>query len=136
METAYRGFASPGTFFYPGFVEDPTEFISNNLPGYRVNKEEDLAEAKKLITDAGYELPLKLTINSPNRGSSLRGTEAVVAQLRQNGIADITIDGVPLASFYVKLRDGSHPLSLIGTGIVTKDPGGIFERGIRPGRAA
>ena len=126
METAYRGFASPGTFFYPGFVEDPTEFISNNLPGYRVNKEEDLAEAKKLITDAGYELPLKLTINSPNRGSSLRGTEAVVAQLRQNGIADITIDGVPLASFYVKLRDGSHPLSLIGTGIVTKDPGGIL----------
>ena len=128
-KVAYRGFGVPGTFFSPGFAEDSDEFAKANLPGYRLNKAEDIAEAKALLAAAGFPDGLKdIKLNSLNAGPSKRAAEAVAAQFRRDGIADITLDAVDLATMYVKMRDGTHALSLVNTGIIIPDPGDIINQ--------
>ena len=129
-KTAYRGFGVPGTFFSPGFVEDSDEFAKASLPGYRFSDPAtDLAEAKALLTAAGFPDGVKnIKLNSLNAGSSKKAAEAISAQFRRDGIADITLDAVDLATMYVKMRDGTHALSLVNTGIIITDPGDIINQ--------
>jgi ABC-type transport system substrate-binding protein len=128
-KTAYRGFGVPGTFFSPGFVEDSVEFTKANLPGYRANPADDVAEAKALLTAAGFPDGLKdIKLNSLNAGPSKRAAEAFSAQMRRDGLADITLDAVDLATMYVKMRDGTHAMSMVNTGIIITDPGDIINQ--------
>ena len=46
-KVAYRGFGVPGTFFSPGFVEDSTKFAKEGKPGYRTDKDVDLARSEE-----------------------------------------------------------------------------------------
>ena len=128
-KAAYRGFGVPGTFFSPGFVEDSEQFAKEGKPGYRMDKDVDLAEAKKLLAKAGFPdgIP-NLKINGLNAGSSMKAAEQVAAQFRRDGIAEITLDAVDLATMYVKMRDGNHSMSLVNTGIIITDPGDIINQ--------
>ena len=128
-KVAYRGFGVPGTFFSPGFVEDSTKFAKEGKPGYRTDKDVDLAEAKKLLAKAGFPdgIP-NLKINGLNAGTTMKAAEQVASQFRRDGIADITLDAVDLATMYVKMRDGNHSMSLVNTGIIITDPGDIINQ--------
>lgn len=89
---------SPGTFFGPGYIEILSELP--NVPGYRANKQEDLYEAKNLLAEAGYPDGHKIDLNATNRGSTLRLTEAVTAQLRKDVGIELTLVSTDLPSYY------------------------------------
>lgn len=125
VELAYKGVGVPGTFFVPPYVEDP---LDTNMPGYRANKEEDLAEARALLAEAGYPNGFATTMNSQNTGTGLALAEAVSAQLRDDVGIDFTLSPKDLATFYVDMRDGTHSASLVGTGIILRDPGDILNQ--------
>ena len=110
-------------------MEDSEQFAKEGKPGYRTDKDVDLAEAKKLLAKAGFPdgIP-NLKINGLNAGSSMKAAEQVAAQFRRDGIADITLDAVDLATMYVKMRDGNHSMSLVNTGIIITDPGDIINQ--------
>ncbi len=82
-----------------GVGMQPDEYLK--LPGWRQPKEQDVAEAKRLLADAGYAGGLK-TIIKYRQGSTgpTRLTEPVASQLKNIGL-DVTVqsleDGVYLA---------------------------------------
>ena len=125
VELAYNGVGVPGTFFVPPYVEDP---FDTSMPGYRANKEEDLAEARVLLAEAGYPNGFSTTLNAQNAGTGLALAEAVAAQLRDDLGVDFTLSTKDLATFYVDMRDGTHSASLVGTGIILRDPGDILNQ--------
>ena len=124
VERAFKGVGVPGTFFTPLYVEDPFD----NRPGYRTNKEEDLAEARALMAQAGFPGGFKATINSLTSGQGLRTVEAVTAQLRDDVGIDFTISPKDLATFYVAMRDEENSASAVGTGLILRDPGDIINQ--------
>ncbi|PKB63595.1 MAG: hypothetical protein BZY80_06595, partial [SAR202 cluster bacterium Io17-Chloro-G2] len=131
VKGALKGDGTPGTFFKPGVVESLAELPS--LPGYNPDRSVDIAEAKRLLTEAGYPegFDVEATVVT---GVSQAVMETFAPQLRNDLGIDITINAKGLAEFYVDLRDGSFPLSMVGTGIILQDPGDIlnqfFDQGV------
>lgn len=67
------------------------------LPGYRQPKDQDLAEAKRLLAEAGYPDGLKTTVMWGNTyASSPKIIEPLAGQLRAAGI-ELVLDGRPQA---------------------------------------
>lgn len=127
VERAINGFGLPGTFFAPGLVEDLDKLPQTNL-AYSKDRTAAIAEAKKLLTEAGYPDGFKAKINCVNTPPSLPACEVMTAQMRNDLNIDITIDPKDLATMYVQMRDGTDELSTVGTGLITRDPGDIFNQ--------
>ncbi len=131
VKGALKGDGTPGTFFKPGVVESLTELPG--LPGYNPDRSVDIAEAKRLLTEAGYPDGFKVEATVVT-GVSQAVMETFSPQLRNDLGIDITINAKGLAEFYVDLRDGSYALSMVGTGIILQDPGDIlnqfFDQGV------
>ena len=120
-DVVWKGFAKPGSFFPLGMVEDQAELAQ--IPGYRHPKDQDIAEAKKLLAEAGYPDGFKTSLNILNTSASiLSHGELLTDMLRKNLSIDAELNPVDLATYYVQLRDGTHPLSLGGTGYPVRDP--------------
>ena len=120
-EVVWNGFAKPGSFFPIGMVEDQAELAL--MPGYRQPKDQDIAEAKKLLAEAGFPEGFETSINILNSSASIIAHgELLTDQLRRKLGIDARISSVDLATYYVQLRDGTHPLSLGGTGYPVRDP--------------
>ena len=126
IDLAWDGFAVQGTFFKPGVVETLDELV--NIPGYRADKSEDTEEARQLLTDAGFSLPIEISLNVVSPGANLATAEVVTEQLRTGGLFEITISPKDLATFYVEMRDGVHDMDLVTTGIILGDPGDIINQ--------
>lgn len=73
-------------------VEPPA--LLEQVPGYRLNRGEDIAEAKSLLADAGYSDGLKIKINMQNSALTVARNEVITAQLRRDLDIDVTLDGV------------------------------------------
>ena len=99
-----------------------------SVPGWRTNKEEDLAEARQLLAEAGYPDGFKVTLNTLSTGTSAQMAEAVTPQLRKDLGIDIELSAKGLAEMYQELRDGVHELTLVGTGPILWDPGDIINQ--------
>ena len=122
----YRGFANVGTFFPPGFVEDPDELAQ--VAGYRFPKDDDLAEAKKLMAEAGYPDGFDAGLNVVNVLAFVPEAEAAADLLRRELGIDFKITVNPIAQWYVELGDGTFAASLGGTAMPVPDPENVIDQ--------
>ena len=126
VEKAILGFGAPGTFFAPGVVED-MEGLKANHPTYG-DREAALAEARTLLTEAGYPDGFQITLNTVGTNPSLAAAEVIAPQLREDLNIDIVIQPTDLATMYVGMRDGVANMDGVGTGIILRDPGDIINQ--------
>ena len=126
VEKAILGFGKPGTFFAPGVVED-MEALKANSSSYG-DRESALAEARQLLTEAGYPDGFQVTLNTISTNPSLAAAEVVGPQLREDLNIDIVIQPTDLATMYVGMRDGVANIDGVGTGIILRDPGDIINQ--------
>jgi peptide/nickel transport system substrate-binding protein len=125
LKIALSGYGQVAGFFPPGYVE--TDEALRQLPGYRQPKEQDLAEAKKLLADAGYGSGMKLTFNIDQSKISRNHAEVLAAQLKKLGI-ELTLQPADRATFYTRLRDATTNLSTIGSGFYFNEPEAILDQ--------
>ena len=126
VEKSILGYGQPGTFFAPGVVEDLEALRANN-PAYG-DREAALAEARQLLTAAGYANGFEVKLNVVNSNPSLSSAEVVAPQMREDLNIDITIEPTDLATMYVGMRDGVANFDAVGTGIILRDPGDIINQ--------
>ena len=126
VEKSILGYGQPGTFFAPGVVEDLEALRANN-PAYG-DREAALAEARQLLTAAGYADGFEVKVNVVNSNPSLSSAEVVAPQMREDLNIDITIEPTDLATMYVGMRDGVANFDAVGTGIILRDPGDIINQ--------
>ena len=82
------------------------------LPGYRQPKDQDVAEAKRLLAEAGYPQGFKSTLHyGTNIFAARAASEPIAAQYAKLGIA-ITILPQPQAEATRILRSGDYALAL------------------------
>ncbi len=82
------------------------------LPGYRSSKDQDIAEAKRLLTEAGYASGLKFTMRVDARHSTAPSQAQVLAeQLNKAGI-DAKLDVMERGAFRKALADGEFDMIL------------------------
>lgn len=78
------------------------------LPGYRQPKEQDTAEAKRLLAEAGYPQGLKTSvIFGKGYLPAVLNSEPVEAQLRQVGV-EVSLQSLTDADYLARERDGSY----------------------------
>ena len=126
VEKSILGFGQPGTFFAPGVVEDLEALRADNSAyGDRAAA---LAEARQLLTEAGYPDGFEITLNVVNSNPSLSSAEVVAPQMREDLNVEIVIQPTDLATMYVGMRDGVANFDAVGTGIILRDPGDIINQ--------
>ena len=124
MEVATDNTGAVGSFFPPGYANSFEDIVK--LPGFRTQNggkhPDDLAEAKSLMTEAGFPDGFSLTFNVDQSKQSRTTAELVARQLLKQLNIELDLQVQDRATFYANLRDGSHDLSTIGTGLYFKDP--------------
>ena len=107
LKVLVPGEGALGTLLSPDLSEFTQEEISK-LPGYRADKTQDLAQAKKLLADAGFPNGFKITLLTVTNSQDYQDL-AVVAkdQLAKIGI-DVTINVVPQAQYTSERTTGNY----------------------------
>ena len=123
METAWDGLGNVGTFFNYGYAET-TEGLKNE-PGWRFPKDQDIAEAKRLLAEAGYADGFKGKMNSGNNSTSTAQASVITEQLRAIGL-DFTLDATDTATYHVRTREGEHNLTSVVSAIIIPDPSDLL----------
>ena len=116
-------FGSIGTFL-PNkggrVVESPEDLAQ--AKGWRRPKDQDLAEAKSLMTAAGYPNGFKATLNLTTVPSTVRAAEVLAEQLRKTLGIDFTIEAVDRATTVDRIIRETHNASLDSSGVILLDP--------------
>jgi len=118
------GINQPGA---PSIVKDwaipEPEFLA--MPGWRQPKEPDLAEAKRLLSEAGYPNGLKTTLLFYTTNSSQRElAEALSGQLKRIGV-DAVLGGTDEAVVRKAYIDGAYEITLSGGPISVPPDAGL-----------
>jgi peptide/nickel transport system substrate-binding protein len=127
IERAVRGFGQPGTFFSPGVVEDLSALQANN-PAFAEDRAAAIEQSKQLLAEAGYPDGLSVKMNTRNAIPTLPAAEVAGEQMRRDVGIDIEIVPNDLATTYAVMRDGTHDISTVGTGIILTDPADILNQ--------
>ncbi len=78
------------------------------LPGFRQPKEQDLAEAKRLLAEAGYPNGLKVKVLFPSSKSATpKIVEPFASQLGVTGLFDLALEGRPQTDVLQFTREGN-----------------------------
>ena len=116
-----------GNFFPPGYASTEEELVQ--LPGFRYQNGEkhpdDLAEAKRLLTEAGFPDGFTIAANVDQAKNSRTEGELIAAQLKDALNIDVELQVFDRATFYANLRDGTHNISVIGAALYFLDPSAI-----------
>lgn len=124
IKVATEGVGDPGGFMPPGVWSLPeTELM--NMPGYRQPKDADIAEAKRLMAEAGYAQGIKTTTITRNVPQQERATLSVKEQLAQIGI-EITVSLKDQATMYDLLFKRTYDTAVFGTAASNQDPNQIL----------
>ena len=127
-EIATDGEGFVGSFFPPGYAETQEELLQ--LPGFRLQDGEkhpdDLAEARRLMTEAGFPDGFKINANVDQAKNSRTEAELLAAQFKEKLNIEIELQVHDRATFYAKLRDGSHNISVIGAALFFLDPQAVL----------
>ena len=127
---SYGCFASPATFFPKGSIAIEDDL--SDVPGFRRTADgrkdpRDIAEAKRLLAEAGYADGIELDLNGSNNATSVKVSEVAMAQLRDDLGIDFTLRPVDGAAYHVMTRDGTHHATMVGgIGLLTRDPADIL----------
>lgn len=82
------------------------------MPGYRLPKDQDLAEAKRLLAEAGYPMGFKGgLLVSTEYATGKRLNEPIVEQLRGIGV-DLTMEGTTTPALMTRLMKGEYDIAL------------------------
>lgn len=112
----------------PGSYWELPEVELAKLPGYGPNKEADRAQAKQLLSDAGYPNGLNLKTFSRNVQSSIDSVIFYGAQLKTIGIS---LDLQPVDVSIVNERQRAHDFDLLiqrANAGTTEDPDTFFSQ--------
>ena len=115
-----------GTFFPPGLVEDPDGL--QDVPGYRVPKALDIAEAKALMADAGYPDGFDIDANIGNQALTITQYEIISEQLRKDLGINMTLKPVDGATYQVHMREGTYPFTQSPFSILISDPSDVLNQ--------
>lgn len=119
--------ATLGTFFQVNVVEKQDELT--NVPGYRVPKDLDIAEAKALMLEAGFPNGFKADINLGTSAQGIRFGELVLEQLRTSLGIDLTMNPADTATYHVRIQESFFPITLVGGyGLLINDPSDILNQ--------
>jgi len=115
-----------GTPMPPGYWWGPAdkEFAElANMPGLRQPKDADIADAKKLLADAGYgpNNPLKVTYKALIVVEFVDVAQVVADQLRKVNI-EATVKPVELATGLAEANAGDFEMLQVGEGPIVMDP--------------
>ena len=126
MQQAFGdGRYSIGAPFPVGSWYGSTEDELQKLPGYRKPKDLDIADAKKLLKEAGYDPPSKLgkrTLTTPTAGQAPDIAQLWVAQMRRNLGLEIEVKLVDTPAGVTSYVAGDFDLGIWGYGFNIADP--------------
>ena len=123
IDTVWDGLGNVGTFVNYGYVET-TEGLGQE-PGWRLPKEADLAEARRLVAEAGYAGGFEGTMNTGSSPTGIGQSSIITEQLRAIGL-DFRIDAVDTATYHVRTRDGTHNLTNVVSAVIIPDPSDLL----------
>lgn len=83
------------------------------LPGYRLPKDQDLAEAKRLLKEAGYGDGLTFSIQAVSVWQNPRIAEVASRQLKEIGIT-VKLDFIDAGQYFANQRKGNFQAQLNG----------------------
>ena len=122
-DTVWDGLGDVGTFFNYGYAETTEDLRTQ--PGWRLPKDQDIAEAKRLVEEAGYANGFKGTLNVGSSPTGVGQASIVTEQLRVIGL-DFTIAAVDTATYHVYTREGTANLTSVVSAIIIPDPSDLL----------
>ncbi len=119
--------AKEGTFFQVDLIEKQDELA--DVPGYRIPKEADIAEAKGLMAEAGFPDGFSADLNMGESPGSIKMGELVSDQLRTSIGIDLTLRPVDTATYHVHIQESDYPITLVGgMGLLINDPSDVLNQ--------
>ena len=123
-----------GTGFVGGFLLRPNQFARpieyyEKLPGYRLPKDQDIAEAKRLLAEAGYPNGFKTNVLVRRSGFGPQLSEVLRQQWLKIGI-DATLDIQPQAVEADRRYAEQWDVIAYGAGAGIMDPDSSLSRGV------
>ncbi|MBI2906524.1 MAG: ABC transporter substrate-binding protein [Chloroflexi bacterium] len=131
IKVAVEGVGEVGSFMPPGQWGLPEAELLN-MPGYRLPKDADIAEAKRLLAEAGYSQGLKVPTLSRDAPQIERAATSAKEQLAQIGM-DLTIVLKDQGSMYEMLYRRDFDIAFTGASGGLADPDQIFGQNFVPG---
>ena len=123
--------AKPGTFFQVDLIEKQDALPT--VPGYRIPKDLDIAEAKALMADAGFPDGFEADMNSGESVAAVQVAELVTEQLRTKLGIDLSLKPVDTATYHVHIQESTYPITLVGgMGLLINDPSDVLNQVFAP----
>jgi peptide/nickel transport system substrate-binding protein len=125
QKALWAGKALWGAPFPVGSWYGSTPHELGGLPGYRMPKDRDIAEAKALLKEAGYDPPSRLgkrVVQVPNTLWYPDLAQLWVAQMRRNLGLEIEIKLVDTPTAISAFTSGNFDIGVFGYGFAIDDP--------------
>ena len=127
------GFETVGTPFTPNSWFGKTEEEIRQLPGFRQPKDQDIAEAKRLLAEAGYPDGFKTTLNALGVSTNPLLAELTKPQLEEALNIEVEIRVTQYADGYASYESGDWELANQSNGFLILEPDSIFAALYRQG---
>ncbi|MDP2951755.1 MAG: ABC transporter substrate-binding protein, partial [Chloroflexota bacterium] len=121
VELVQYGDAVVGGFMFPGGPWGMPHEELLKLPGYRKPTADDLVQARKLLSEAGYPKGFKFTVASRSLADYVKRAVLAKEQLKAIGL-EVEIDIREDARFYSTLGSGEFDIAIYGLGTPLPEP--------------
>lgn len=121
VKIAWEGVGCVAAYYAPsGEWGRPCEYWAKQ-PGFRSSTTEDLAEAKRLLAEAGYPNGFDVTLNNGYGAATDAANLLLLPMLEKIGIR-ATIRTLERTAYYSAMNNGDFDMTPIGLGLNVDDP--------------